>query len=85
MEKVAIFRVGRFWLCPNIRVRLAFDKNFYLWLTVGKTHAFAVFTEKYLRLYGCSGTSFTAAVNCTNPNTEIKSENIEIEMIKAQI
>ena len=32
--------------------------------------AFAVFAEKYLRPYGCSGTNFTAAVNFTNPKTE---------------
>ena len=48
-----------------------------------KIDAFAVFTEKYLRLYGCNGTIFMATnfmANCTNLKTEIK-----IEIIKKQI
>ena len=33
-------------------------------LTVEKMHASAVFNEKYLRSYGCSGTNFTATFSC---------------------
>ena len=33
--------------------------------------AFEISTEKYSGLYGCSGTNFTAAINRTNPKTEI--------------
>ena len=47
---------------PNVGVRPKADKNFYLWLTVEKIHAFAFFTKKHLWPYGCSGSSFTAAV-----------------------
>ena len=41
-------------------------------------HAFAIFNNKYLLPYGYGDTKFTAAVNCTNPKTEILSEIIEI-------
>ena len=47
------------------------NKNIYLRLTVEKMRAFVVFTDKYLRLYGCSGTHFKAVVNWANPITEI--------------
>ena len=40
-------------------------------------HVIAVFTEKYLQSYGCSGTNFTATVNCRNLKTEIQIEIIE--------
>ena len=48
-------------------------------------HAFAVFTEKYLRSYGCSSTNFTAIVNWTNPKTEIQIEIVETQIIGIQI
>ena len=48
-------------------------------------HTSEVFTEKYLLPYGSSSTSITTTVNCTNPNTEIHSEIIEVEIIKTQI
>ena len=43
-------------------------------------HAFAVFTKKYLRPCSCSGATFTAMVNCTNPKTEMQIEIIELEI-----
>ena len=55
------------------------DKNFYFRLTVQKILAFAVFTNKYLRSYGCVATNFTAAVNYANPKTEIHSGTIKIQ------
>ena len=61
-------------LGPNSVVRLATEKIFYLPLTVEKMHAFAVFSNKYLRPYGCSDTTFAAAVDCANPKNEILSE-----------
>ena len=68
-------------LGQNFGVRLTADKNFYLQLTVDKTYAFAVFAEKYLWSYSCSGTNFAATVNCTNPKTEIQIEIIETQII----
>ena len=76
MYRVCGLRLGR-----NIGVREAAGKKSYLWLTVDKMHAFAGFTKKYLQPYGCSGTNFTTAVNCTNPNTETQNEIIEIEIL----
>ena len=55
-------------------------KNFYLRLAAEKLYAFAVFTEKYLLWYGCSEINFTAAVNCTNPKTEMQTEIIKIQI-----
>ena len=75
-----MYRVCGFRLVLNIGVRPAADKKFYLRLTVDKMHAFAVLTEKYLRPYGGSDTNFAAAVNCTNPTNEIKSEIIEAQI-----
>ena len=66
-------------LGPNFGVRLATDKTFCLQLMVDRIRAFVVFNEKYLRSYGCSDTNFTAAVNCTNLKTEIKSTLIELQ------
>ena len=60
-----------------LRLLLAADNNFYLWLTVEKIHAFAVFNDKYLRPYRCSDRNFTATVNFTNPKTQIVSKIIE--------
>ena len=77
-----MYRVCGLRLGPNIGVA---KKKFYLWLTPDEMHVFAVFTEKNLRSYGCSGTNFTTAVNCTNPNTEIQSEIIETEIIEAKM
>ena len=34
-------------------------------------HAFAVFSDKYLRPCGCSDTVFTATVNYSNPESQI--------------
>ena len=62
-------------------MRLAADKDFYLRLTVEKMHAFEVFSDKYLRRYGCNNTNFTATVNCTNTKSLILSEIIEIQII----
>ena len=39
-------RVSSLSLGANIGVRLTAENNFYLWLTVEKMLAFAVFTEK---------------------------------------
>ena len=54
--------------------------KFYLCLTVEKMDAFAAFTEKYLRPYGCTSTNFTTAVNSPYPKTEISQIN-EVEII----
>lgn len=85
MQKEAIYMVSGFRLCTNTGIRTASNKNFYLRSTFHKMCAFAVSTKKYLRLYGFSGTNFTAAVNCTDPNTKTDSKIIEIEIIKEQI
>ena len=65
----AVYKVYGLRLGPNFEVRLTAENNFYLRLTAEKMHAFGVFAEKYLRLYGYNGTNFTATVNCTNPKT----------------
>ena len=80
-----MYRICSLRLSSNIRVRPAVIKKFYLRLTGGKMHTFEVLTEKYLQLYGCSSNSITTTVNCTNPNTEIHSEIIEVQIIKTQI
>ena len=54
-------------------------------LTVEKMHVFVVFTEKYLRSYGCSGTNFTATVNCTNPKIKTQTEIIETQITGIKI
>ena len=46
---------------------------------------FPVFIEKYFGPYGCSETSFTATVKCTNMKTKIQSEIIGKEIIGMQI
>ena len=46
---------------------------------------FAVFAEKYLQSYGCSGTNFTATVDCTNSKTEIQIEIIETQITGIQL
>ena len=79
-DRVCDLQLGR-----NNGVRPVADKKFYLRLPVDKMDAFTPFTYKYLGPYDCSRTSFTAAVNCTNPNTEIPTEIIEIEIIEAKI
>ena len=78
-------RVCGLWLDPNIGLRPAGHKKFYLRLMVDLMHVFAVFTKKYFSPCGCNGSNFTVAVNCTNPNTEIQSEIIDTEIIKAQM
>ena len=55
-----MYRVFGLRLGPNFGVWPAADKNFYLWLTVEKILALAVFTKKYLRSCGCAATN----VNC---------------------
>ena len=52
---------------------------------VEKMDTFAVFTGKCLWSYGCSGTNFTATVNCRNPTTEIQIEIIKTKIIGIQI
>ena len=78
-----MYMVCGFWL--GLGVWSKAEKKYYLWLPVGKMHAFAVFTEIYLRPNGCSDTNFTAAVKCTNLKTKIQSEIIQIEIIEIQI
>ena len=72
-------------LGPKIGVWPATDKKFYFGLTVDKMHAFAAFTENVLQPYGRRGTNFMAAVNSTNPNTEIKCEIMETEINETHI
>ena len=79
-----MYTVCDLWLGPNFGVRLTAVKNFYLRLTVEKIHAFAVFTGKYLRSYGCDGTKFTAMVKCTNRKIEMQIEIIEIQVTAIQ-
>ena len=44
-----VCRACGLWLGPNVLVRLAAGKNFYLWLITEKIHASAVFSVK---IYG---------------------------------
>ena len=83
--KGAMYRVCSLQLGLNISVLLPVIKKFYLRLTADKMHTSEVFAEKYLLPYGSSSTSITTTVNCTNPNTEIHSEIIEVEIFKTQI
>ena len=48
-------------------------------------HAVALFTEKYLQSYDCSGTNLMATANCTNPETEIQIEIIGKQIIGVKI
>ena len=48
-------------------------------------HVLAVFTENYFRSCGCSGTNFTATINCTNAKTEIQTEIIETQITGIQL
>ena len=59
-------------MSAHFQVQLATDKNFYLRLTVKKMCAFAVFTNKYIRLCSCSDPNFTAAIYYENLKTEKK-------------
>ena len=72
-------------LAPNFGVRPAAVKNFYFRLAIEKMGAFAVFTEKYLRPNGWSGSKFSTAVNCTNSKIEVQSKIIETQIIEVQI
>ena len=76
--KGVMYRVCSLQLCPNIAVRPAIIRKFYLRLTVDKMHTSEVFNKKYLRSYRCSSTSITVTVNCTNLNIEIHGGIIEI-------
>ena len=78
----AMYKVCSLRLCLKLRVWPTTENKFYLCLTVGKMHAFAVFTGKYLRPYDCSETNFTLRLKCTNLKTKIENEIIEIEIIK---
>ena len=84
-HREAMYRIYGLQLGPNFGVRPVAYQKFYLQLKVDQMYAFAVFIEKNLRPYGCSGTSYTAAISSTNPYTETQREIIEIEIIKAQI
>ena len=72
-------------LGPNLGMRPAADKKFYLRLTVQKMHTFVLFTEKYLRPCGCSDTNVTAAVNCANQSEITDIEIIEIIVCNKKI
>ena len=74
-----MYKVFGLWLGPNFGVRSATDKQFYFRLMVEKMHAFAVFTKKYLRLYGSGDTNFTTAPNYGYPKIEIHDVAIEIQ------
>ena len=54
----AIYKIFSLQLCSNIIVQPAAGKKIYWRLTVEKIHMFAVFTDKLLQPYGCSGTNF---------------------------
>lgn len=53
-------------LGPDFGVRPVVKNNFYLRLMVEKVCAFAVLSDKYLRICGGSGTNFTAVAYCVN-------------------
>ena len=72
-----MYRICNFRMGPNLVVRLAADKNFYLRLTVENVHAFAIFSYKYLRPYLRNDTNFLAMIKCANSKTEMQSEIIE--------
>ena len=80
-----MYRVRTLRLGPDFGVRSVAGKNFSLWLTAEKVHAFAVFTDKYLRPWGSSSTNFMAEVNCKNLKIKIKSKTIKTEIIEKQI
>ena len=67
-----MYRVCDLRLDPDFELWLTADKNFYLWSTVEKMHVLQFSWKKHLRPYGCSGTNFTATVNCVSPKTEIQ-------------
>ena len=77
--KWTMFWVFALPLGQNCGVRPAADKNFCLQLMIEKMRAFGVLTKKYLQQYGCCDTNFRPAINCTYPNTEIRSGIIEIQ------
>lgn len=77
-----MYRVSGWRLGPDFAVRSVVEKN-HFWLTVEKMFAFTVFTNTYLRPYGCSSTNFTATVNRTYPKTKIpSSETTEKNALK---
>ena len=80
-----MYRVCGSRLDPNLGVRPAADKEFYLRLTFEKMNASAAFSEKYFRPYGCSDTNFTAAVSIADPRIEIQSQINKTEIIAIQI
>ena len=73
------------WQDLNTGVQPAADKKFYLRLTIDKMHVFVDFTDKYLQSYGYSATNFRFAINCSNPNAEVQSKIIEIDIIETEI
>ena len=65
----------------NIGLRPATDKKLYFWLTADKMHAFA-FYQQIVTAIRLQWHHFTTGAN---PNTEIQSKIIEIEIIETQI
>lgn len=80
-----MYRVLGLRLGPIVVVRLAAAKNFCLQLTAEKIRALAVFEDKYLQLYGCSDWNVTATATCTNPETEVQSGIVEIQIVGTKI
>ena len=78
-------RVCGLRLDPNLGVRPAADKKFYLRLTLEKMNASAAFSKKFFRPYGCSDTNFTAVVNITDLKIEIQSQINKTKIIAIQI
>ena len=76
-----MYRVCNFRMDPNLVVRLAADKNFYLRLTVENAHAFEIFNYKYLRPYLCNDTNFLAVIKCAISKTEIQSEILKLSFL----
>ena len=78
MQLMGHIKSLQFTAGPNFGVSPAADKKNYLQLTVKNLHAFAVFTEKKIQPYRCN---FTAAVNCTNSKTKMKTKILEMQII----
>ena len=57
-----MYRVCGLRLGLSFEVRPVVDNNLFLRLTVEKMHAFMVFTKKYSRPCGYSGTNFMVAL-----------------------
>ena len=66
-----MYRVCGLRLGSKFGMQLAMAKIFILRLTVKEMGAFAIFTEKYSRPYGWSGSNFTAVANYTIPESRV--------------